>query len=89
MTPVVACIGHQELRDMVIELRTDVKHIDERISELVEVAKNNNNRIVALETYQNQSIGQAKGVSVSSTVISGILTMIGMFLAIYISLVVK
>lgn len=68
--PAVACIGHQELRDMVIELRTDVKHIDERISELVEVAKNNNNRIVALETYQNQAIGRAKGVSASATVVS-------------------
>ena len=69
MTP-VACLGHQELRDMVIELRSDVKHIDERIGELVEVAKSNNNRIVALETYQNQSIGRYKGMATSATVVS-------------------
>lgn len=64
------CNGHQELRDMVIELRSDVKHIDERISELIEMVKNNNERIHALETYQNQTIGKFRGVSISATVVS-------------------
>ena len=70
MTPAVACLGHQELRDMVIELRSDVKHIDERITELVEVAKANNNRIIALETFHNQEVGRAKGVAASAAVVS-------------------
>ena len=89
MTPAVACLGHQELRDMVIELRSDVKHIDERISELVEVAKSNNNRIVMLETFHNQEIGKAKGVAASATVASVVVSIVVSVVAILVSMVVR
>ena len=89
MTPQVACYGHQELRDMVIELRSDVKHIDERISDLVEVAKTNNNRIVALEAHQNQEVGRAKGVAASATVMSIVISVVVSVVAIFISAVFR
>lgn len=89
MTPAVACMGHQELRDMVIELRSDVKHIDERISDLVEVAKTNNNRIVTLETYQHQEIGKARGVSASATTISVVISVVVSVVAVAVSWVVR
>lgn len=88
-SPTAVCYGHVELRDIVIELRADVKHIDSRITELVDIAKTNSNRICALETYNNQSIGEAKGVRTSAAIVSGVITLIGMFLAIYISVVMK
>jgi hypothetical protein len=90
MTPQpVTCYGHTELRDMVIELRADVKHIDSRISDLVEIAKANNNRIVALETYNNQAIGEAKGVRTSAAIVSSVITLIGMAVAIIVSVVYR
>lgn len=70
MMPLIVCDGHQELRDMVIGLRSDVKCVDERIGELIVMAKNNSDRICALETYQNQTIGKFRGVSISATVVS-------------------
>ena len=89
MTPQIACLGHQELRDMVIELRSDVKHIDERISDLVDVAKANNNRICALETYQNQEVGRAKGVAASATVMSIVISVVVSIVAIAVSAVFR
>ena len=89
MTPPVACLGHQELRDMVIELRSDVKHIDERISELCEVAKTNNNRIIALETYKSEEIGRAKGVAASATVMSIVISVVVSIVAIAVSWMVR
>ena len=89
MTPPVACLGHQELRDMVIELRSDIKHIDERIGDLVEVAKTNNNRICSLETYQNQDIGRAKAVSSTTTAISVVISLVVSVVAIAVSWLVR
>jgi len=83
------CGSHQELRDMVIELRSDVKHIDQKISELVEVAKTNNTRIVTLETYNNQEIGRVKGVASIATNTSIVVSMVVSVLAIGVSWMVR
>jgi hypothetical protein len=74
---------------MVIELRSDVKHIDERISELVEVAKTNNNRIVALETFHNQEIGRARSVATSATIMSVVVSVVVSIVAIAVSWMVE
>ena len=84
----VACYGHQELRDMVIELRADVKHIDERISDLVAVAQKNDTRIRDLETYRNQADGMAKGVRVSAALVSTVISVAISLVAIAVTLVV-
>ena len=89
MTPTVASQGQQELRDMVIELRADVKHIDEKISNLVEVAKTNSNRIVLLEAYQNENVGRAKGVASTSAVVSVVISVVVSVVAIIISAVFR
>ena len=88
-SPNTVCYGHTELRDMVIELRADVKHIDSRITELVDIAKTNSNRICTLETFNNQSIGEAKGVRTSAAIVSGVITLLGMMVAIIVSVVYR
>ena len=85
----VACLGHQELRDMVIELRADVKHIDARISDLVEVAKTNNGRICLLESYQNQEVGRSKGVASTSAVVSVVISVVVSVVAVVASAVFR
>ena len=72
-SPVTTCYGHTELRDMVIELRADVKHIDQKITTLVEIAKENSARIDSLEQYRSEEVGRAKGVASTATVVSGAL----------------
>jgi hypothetical protein len=72
---------------MVIELRTDVKHIDVKISELVEVAKANSVRICELETYNNQEIGRAKGVASTATVVSIVVSIVISIAAVLVSAV--
>ena len=88
MTP-VACIGHQELRDMVIELRADVKHIDQKISELADIAKTNNGRICLLEAYNNQEIGKAQGVRNSAAMVSVVVSVVISVVAIIVSAVFR
>ena len=85
----VACVGHQELRDMVIELRADVKHIDSRISELVEVAKTNNNRIAILEAYQNENVGRSKGIASTATIVSVVISVVVSVVAVAVSAVFR
>jgi len=89
MTPTVACIGHQELRDMVIELRTDVKHIDGKISNLVEIAKTNSNRINTLETINDQAVGEARGVRNSAAFTSVVISVVVSVVAIAVSVVFR
>lgn len=90
MTPEpVTCVGHQELRDMVIELKADVKHINAKLTELVEVAKTNHGRIVALETYNNQEIGRAEGVKAAATATSFVVSMVVSIVAVIISVVIR
>ena len=78
MTPsaTTVCGGHNDLRDMVIELRADVKHIDRKISELVEIARANSCRIDSLEQYRSEEVGRAKGVAATSTVISAVISIV-------------
>lgn len=89
MTSAVACLGHQELRDMVIELRSDVKHIDERISELVEVAKTNNERIGSLERYRSAEQGRVRGSASVSAAVSVVISLVVSVVAIIVSMAVK
>ena len=76
MTLRESCDSHQELRDMVIELRADVKHIDKKISELAEVAKTNHRRITNLETCNNQAIGMAQGARNSAAIVSVVVSVV-------------
>lgn len=89
MTPTVACEGHQELRDMVIELRADVKHIDEKISDLVEVAKTNSNRINTLEQVNDQAVGEVRGVRNSAAFTSVVISVVVSVVAIAASAVFR
>jgi diacylglycerol kinase len=61
---------------MVIELRADVKHIDQQISNLVEIARENGCRIDSLEQYRSEEVGRAKGVAATSTVISVVISVV-------------
>jgi hypothetical protein len=77
MTPsATTCYGHQELRDMVIELKADVKHIDQKITTLVEIAKENSARIDSLEEYRSEEVGRAKGVASTATVVSVVVSVV-------------
>ena len=85
----IACESHQELRDMVIELRSVVKHIDVKISELVDVVHSNNNRVCALETYNNQEIGRSQGVTSTATFISVVVSVVISVVAVLVSAVFR
>ena len=87
-SPTTVCYGHTELRDIVIELRTDVKHIDEKITNLVEVAKNNSTRIDSLEQSRSEEVGRVKGVASTATVISVVVSVVVSVVAILASWVV-
>ena len=89
MTPTVASQGQQELRDMVIELRADVKHIDEKISDLVEVAKTNSNRINTLEQVNDQAVGEVRGVRNSAAFTSVVISVVVSVVAIAASAVFR
>jgi len=85
MTPSpITCYGHQELRDMVIELKVDVKHIDAKISELVEVAKANSARLDSLEQYRSEEVGRAKGSASVSAAVSVVISLVISVVAIFV-----
>jgi len=85
----VACEGHQELRDMVIELRADVKHIDQKISELADMAKTNHSRTIKLEAYNNQAIGVTQGIRNSAATVSVVVSVVISVVAIVVSAVFR
>ena len=85
----VACLGHQELRDMVIELRADVKHIDQKICDLVEIAKTNSVRIESLEQSRSEASGMAKGVASTATIVSVVVSIVVSVVAVIASAVFR
>jgi len=88
-SPTTTCYGHTELRDMVIELRADVKHIDRKMTELVEVAKNNSARIDSLESYRSEERGRAKGSSSVAAVVSVVISLVVSVVAIIVGAVLR
>ena len=100
---VVGGIGYgefQAVRDVVLETSTDITYIKTAIGRLEQFDLYARKewesresqclmRIDAIERALDIQQGNSEGLLRSSAVVSGVLTLIGMFLAIYISLVVK
>ena len=61
---------------MVIELKADVKHIDQKITNLIEIARTNSTRIDSLEQYRSEEVGRAKGVASTATVVSVVVSVV-------------
>jgi hypothetical protein len=79
----VICDGHQELRDIVIETRTDVKHILEALKKGSETMEKQETRIDALESAEDQRKGYEAAITKIATtratvvsVIIGVATLI-------------
>ena len=100
MTPGVRYSEHQEVRDLVYALRQEVTYVREAgdrfdknftaaDKEWDGIAEMELQRIMALEKEVERNKGKSEGILSSAAFISGVLTLIGMFLAIYISVVVR
>jgi hypothetical protein len=74
---------------MVIELRADVKHIDSKISDLVEIASRNNDRICLLEQYRSEEVGRAKGVAATATATSVVVSLVISVVAIFVGALLR
>ena len=96
----VSYSDHQELRDLVLELKGDVSHITAVMNKLdnyvvtarVEWTGREGlilERVTNLEREPDRAKGEAIGITRSAAFISAVFTLIGMFLAIAVSLVVK
>ena len=81
----VTCAGHEELRDIVIETRTDVKYIREALTKGDQRMTDQDKRINALEAEQDKRKGFEDAVkqiatvraTIVSIVISGLIVLIG------------
>ena len=96
----VSYSDHQEVRDLVLAMKQDIMYLKEAIDrfdkcfqaadkEWDTVAELGLQRILALEKESERRAGEAIGITRSAAFISAVFTLIGMFLAIGISLVVK
>lgn len=96
----VSYTDHQEVRDLALATSNDLKYIKvglDRIELYMQTARIEWTtresaviaRIDALEKSCDIQQGNTEGVLRSAAAVSGILTLVGMFVAIYISLVVR
>lgn len=82
MTNEVLCEGHQELRDIVIETRTDVKYIREAIEALQGDGRKRESRISALEAREQLREGETRAATRHAAIIAGIISIFGTVTAI-------
>jgi len=82
----VNCPGHQELRDIVIETRTDVKHILQELEKGEIRTKNHETRINALESTKDQQTGADRQVAKTAGIVAGAISLIGVAASIIVSL---
>jgi len=84
--PTVMCDGHQELRDIVIETRADVKHILESLKTGSDKMEKHDTRITALENKESERKGFEKSVksiaTARATIVSLVISGIGVVIAI-------
>jgi hypothetical protein len=91
---------HQEVRDLALATNNDLKYIKVALDRIEQHMSQTRvewtsrealmiARIDALERKCDIQQGSTEGVLRSAAVVSGVLTLIGMFLAVYISLVVR
>jgi CHASE3 domain sensor protein len=73
---------------MVIELKADVKHIDEKITNLIDIARTNSQRIDSLEQYRSEEVGRAKGVASTATVVSVVVSVVISVVAVLVGTVI-
>ena len=96
----VSYSDHQEVRDLVLGMRQDIQYLKEAIErfdrnfaaadkEWDTVAELGIQRIMTLEKESERAKGEAIGITRSAAFISAVFTLIGMFLAIAVSLVVR
>jgi len=96
----VSYSDHQEVRDLVLSLRQDMVYLREAVDRLDKFDKWARQeweqreaialaRLTILERESERSKGEAVGITRSAAFISAVFTLIGMFLAIAISVVVK
>lgn len=81
----VVCAGHQELRDIVIETRNDVRHIREALDDGSDKMKDHERRIDALESAEDQRKGFDKHVraiaTARATIVSILISAAGLVIA--------
>jgi len=82
----VNCSGHQELRDIVIETRTDVKHILFELGKGEIRMKNHETRINTLESIKDQQTGADRQVAKTAGIVAGVISLIGVIVSIIVSI---
>lgn len=82
MTDPVICEGHQELRDIVIETRADVKYIRESMQELASCQKDLDGRVKILESCEDQRVGENRTVTRHAGIVAGIIAILGTLVSI-------
>ena len=96
----VSYSDHQEVRDLVLGMKADVQYLREAIDRLETFDRwarqeweareaQALQRITFLERESDRAKGEAVGITRSAAFISAVFTLIGMFLAIAVSLVVR
>lgn len=83
---VTLCTGHQELRDIVIETRADVKHLLEGMKENQRCMGNHEDRINRLEAFEDRRVGEAKATVRNAGLIAGIIATVGTLVSIFYTL---
>jgi hypothetical protein len=100
MNPGITYTEHQQVRDMVLETGRDLHYIKSSLQGIEEHIKTARiewthreglliARVNALEQNADILKGKSEGLLLSAAFVSGVLTLIGMFLAIYISVVMR
>ena len=81
----INCSGHQELRDIVIETRNDVKHILSELEKGEIRMKNHETRINALESKNDQQTGADRQIAKTAGIVAGVISLVGVIVSIIVS----
>lgn len=85
MEETINCSGHQELRDIVIETRNDVKHILSELEKGEIRMKNHETRINALESKNDQQTGADRQIAKTAGIVAGVISLVGVIVSIIVS----
>ncbi len=83
----VQCAGHEELRDIVIETRAEVRMLSGQINQFMTAMARQEERIEVLEAERHQRIGAEKNATRTAAIVAGIIStggvVVGLILALW------
>lgn len=79
------CAGHEELRDIVIETRSEVRMLSGQITQFMDRLDKHNTRIDSLESYRDTQIGAERSTNRTAAIIAGGISTFGVLVGILIA----